>query len=256
MRGFGTFFRKEVTEFSRTYHALILGIVSVILSIMNPLVAKLTPWLLDQMSSQLEDQGLKIDKITVTANESWDQFTKNFSMFLIVIIIVFCSGYVKEYVTGTLIPLLTKGLSRTSVVLSKLLLQLLVWTACFGIYLGITWFYTEYYWSGTPVKNVLFVSFCLWLMGVYFLTLIACLSSFLNSGVHVLLGVGIIYFALTMTQMIGKAEKLVPTWLMSAGNVFRGNAEMSDFTVAIIMAAGFSILFVIVAVVQTRRRKL
>lgn len=256
MRGFGTFTKKEITELFRSYRAVLLGIVSFILAIMNPLIAKLTPWLMEQMSTQLEDQGIIIGEIKVTANDSWDQFSKNFPMLLIVVIIIFCGSYVKEYSRGTLIPLLTKGLSRTSVVISKLLMQIITWTTCHVIYSGITWGYTEYYWKGTPAKEVLFVAFCLWLMGVYILTLMTCLSAFMSSSMQVLLGVGIVYFALTMTGMIGSAKKLVPTWLLNSGEVFRGKSEMGDFATAMIIAAGFSILFVIVAIVQTKKRKL
>ena len=86
MRGFGTFCKKEITELFRTYKALVLGIVSFIMAIMNPLIAKLTPWLMEQLSDEMKEQGFVVDKITVTANNSWEQFQKNFAMLFIVII--------------------------------------------------------------------------------------------------------------------------------------------------------------------------
>ena len=61
MRGFGTFYKKEITEIIRTYKALVLGIISFIMAIMNPLIAKLTPWLMEQLSDQMKEQGFAYD---------------------------------------------------------------------------------------------------------------------------------------------------------------------------------------------------
>ena len=48
MRGFGVFWKKEMTELIRTWRGFLLGAVAVIFGIMNPLIAKLTPVLFEK----------------------------------------------------------------------------------------------------------------------------------------------------------------------------------------------------------------
>ena len=157
MRGFGTFLKKEMTEMLRTYRAAVLMAVSLIFGIMNPLIAKLTPVLMKQFSEDFAEQGFVINKITVTAMDSWAQFDKNFPMLLLVAIVLLAGCYVKEYAKGTLIPLVTKGLSRRAVVLSKLLTQLLAWTVSFCLYACRTFSgpaisISPAYWKSQPKK--------------------------------------------------------------------------------------------------------
>ena len=256
MRGFGTFYKKEITEIIRTYKALVLGIISFIMAIMNPLIAKLTPWLMEQLSDQMKEQGFQVGKITVTANHSWEQFQKNFSTLLIVIIIMLCSSYVKEYSKGTLIPLVTKGLTRTSVVLSKLLTQILLWTACFGVYLGVSWGYTAYYWNGPDAKLILWMSFFYWLFGLFLIAWIAFFSSFLISTMQVLMGVGIVYFIYMMLGMIGKIKEYLPTWLLSSGDILSKNQIASDYVIAAGVTGAITVVLIVLAVVFTKHRKL
>ena len=256
MRGFGTFCKKEITELFRTYKAFVLGIVSFIMAIMNPLIAKLTPWLMEQLSDEMKEQGFVVDKITVTANNSWEQFQKNFAMLFIVIIIMLCGSYVKEYSKGTLIPLVTKGLTRTSVVFSKLFMQVMVWSVCFGIYLGVTWGYTAYFWDGPAVSRILWMGFFYWLFGLFIIAWIAFFSSFLNSTVQVLMGVGIVYFVYMMLGMIGKIKEYLPTWLLSGGEILSVESGPGDFMIAAIITGAITIVLTILAVIFTRHRKL
>ena len=50
---------------------------TVIFGIMNPLLAKLTPYLVQTMSTTLAESGISVQKITVDATTSWTQFYKN-----------------------------------------------------------------------------------------------------------------------------------------------------------------------------------
>ena len=58
MKGFIAFFNKEVRELGRTGRLLLLGILGVIFGIMNPAIAKLTPWLMEQMAEEI---GMPLD---------------------------------------------------------------------------------------------------------------------------------------------------------------------------------------------------
>lgn len=256
MRGFGVFCRKEITELYRTYRLLLLGAVALAFGILSPLIAKLTPWLMEQYADSFREQGIIVGEVTVTAKDSWAQFDKNFMILLIVGMAIFCGSYVNEYTKGTLIPLVTKGLTRTSVVLSKLMIQLLAWTAYFGVCFGITWGYTAYFWENSVVQNYLWMALFFWLTGVFFIAVLAFFSAFMNSSIQVLLGAAGVYVLFTVLGMIRSLEQLLPSYLLSSGSLLSGETAPADFAATAGIAGGASVALVILAVVITRRRKL
>ena len=62
---------KEFLELFRTKKALVLLIVFCIFGIMNPALAKLTPWMLSLMGDSLAEQGVTIGTIVVNALTAW-----------------------------------------------------------------------------------------------------------------------------------------------------------------------------------------
>ncbi|MBQ8311537.1 MAG: ABC transporter permease, partial [Clostridia bacterium] len=65
------FFKKEWMEQVRTGRALILGIVFVLLGMMNPAIAKLTPWMLELMAESMAEIGMSTTAVAVDAMTSW-----------------------------------------------------------------------------------------------------------------------------------------------------------------------------------------
>lgn len=94
---------------------------------MNPAIAKLLPWLLEIMSEQLAENGMYITEIQVDALTSWTQFFKNMPILLIVFIVMFSSILTAEYQKGTLINVVTKGMKRWKILISKLLTMFVFW---------------------------------------------------------------------------------------------------------------------------------
>ncbi|MBR6173560.1 MAG: ABC transporter permease subunit [Eubacterium sp.] len=256
MRGFRTFFKKEMMELFRTYRWIVLGAASIFLGILGPLTAKLTPWIYEQMGDTLAEQGIEIREVIVTAKDSWSQFIKNMPMLLIVVIAVLCGSYVNEYAKGTLIPLVTKGLTRVAVVLSKFLNHFLIWTASFWLTFGMTWGYTAYFWDNSGMKHFLLMGVFFWLMGIFLLSVLAFFSSFMNSSIQVLLGVGVVYFIQMLVGMIGTVERFLPTYLMGSGSMLTGEMIPEDYLPAAGIASGVSVVLLILTVVITKRRKI
>lgn len=82
------FMKKEWLEQLRSGRLAILGILFALFGIMNPAIAKLTPWLFEVMADTLEGSGLSVTVVTVSAMDSWMQFFKNIPMALIVFILL------------------------------------------------------------------------------------------------------------------------------------------------------------------------
>ncbi|MCR5726349.1 MAG: ABC transporter permease subunit, partial [Lachnospiraceae bacterium] len=112
------FIKKEWMELTRTGKLLILGIIFIFFGILNPAMAKLTPWLYEMLQDQFSEQGLKVGEVTVTAMTSWTQFYKNAPMLVIAMILLTSGILTGEYQKGTLIQVVTKGLSRKKVFFS------------------------------------------------------------------------------------------------------------------------------------------
>ena len=256
MKGFAAFFAKEMLELVRTKKLLIILIVFIVVGIMNPAVAKLTPALIEMMSEDLASQGMIVGEVTVTALDSWLQFAKNMPAALAALLIMFSGIYTSEYSKGTLIPLLTKGLSRSCVILSKLSAMIIAWSAAMWLCFGLTYFYSDYYWDNSQVHGLLFAGFGWWLFGLLMISCIVFLSSFANSAAQVMIGIGAFYFAMTIAGMLSKIKKYLPTCLLDSGVIFKGELYASDCIKAVIITSVLSVIFVAAAIPLTIRRRL
>lgn len=256
MKGFAAFFSKEIRELLRTKRLAIMLCLFTLFGIMNPAVALLTPKLIDMMSEELAASGMKIEAVTVTALDAWSQFAKNIPMALIVLLIMFSGIYTSEYSKGTLVPLLTKGLSRSAVVLSKCAVMLLTWTAGFALCFGITFFYSDFYWDNSVVKELAFAGFGWWLFGVLMIACIVFFSSFSGSAAQVMLGTGAVYFAMPLIGMYGKAKTYLPNRLCDSFPLYQGTLALSDYAWAAGITALLSVLLIAAALPLTKRRQI
>ena len=163
MKSYIAFTKKEFCENVRTYKLFIMLAVYLLLGIMSPVTAKVLP----QLLKSLMPEGMSITLSEPTALDSWAQFYKNVPQIgLIVLVILFSGTMANEFGRGTLINMLTKGLSRRVVILSKFTMAALIWTLSYALCFAVTYFYTAYYWGGDVVHDVLLSAFALWLFGV------------------------------------------------------------------------------------------
>ena len=141
MRQLIAFAKKELKENWRTGKIITLSALTVIFGIMNPLLAKLTPYLVQAMSTTLAESGISVQKIIVDATTSWTQFYKNIPMLLI-----FFTSFIQRDIDKR-IPkrnnhqLADKGMKRWKIFLSKWIMGILFWSVsywcCYSITLSI-----------------------------------------------------------------------------------------------------------------------
>ncbi len=96
------------------------------------------------LSDSMAENGLIVTNVQVDALTSWTQFFKNIPIVLIAFVLIYSDIFTKEYKSGTLLLVLTKGLSRYKIVLAKTVLLLSLWTVGYGICFAITYGYTAY----------------------------------------------------------------------------------------------------------------
>ena len=108
-------------------------------SMLAPLTAKLTPKILESLMTD----GIQIVVADPTAFDSWVQFFKTISQLgFLVITILFSGMMANEYNHGTLINILTKGLPRSIVILSKFTVASMTWTVSYLTSFSLTYLYT------------------------------------------------------------------------------------------------------------------
>lgn len=256
MNGFLAFMKKEFFELLRSGRLLIFGIVFVMFGIMNPAIAKLTPWIIEMSAESFASQGFVVESVTVTAMDSWAQFVKNIPMVMIVALIMFSSTFTSEYSKGTLITMITKGLSRNSVVISKTIAMFIVWSAGFWLCFGITYGYTAYYWDNSAAENLAFMAFGWWLMGMFLICVLTFFSSFASSSPQVMMGVGGVYAVMFLAGMIGKIREYLPTYILESTSLLTAQSEPEDFTAAIVITSVLSVLSLLASLPITHKRQL
>ena len=256
MRGMWAFFGKEWQTFFRTGRWLLVLVLGVIFGVLNPATAKLTPWLMSQMASSLESSGLIVTGYTVTAMDSWVQFFKNMPMATIVLLVLYSGLFTAEYSSGTLIPLLTKGLSRAGVVAAKTGFLLLVWSGFYGLIAGLTYGYTAYYWDMSPVRHLAPALAGQWLAGVFLVCTLVFLSSFVSSAGQVMLGMGLVWGVMMLLSMWAEAAPWLPLYLTDGMTLLTGAADPADWNRAFAVTGAASLLLAAAAFPVTRFRRL
>lgn len=256
MRQLTAFARKEFMELVRTGKLFLLLIVSVLFGIMNPAIAKLTPWMMEMMADSLAESGMVVTAVKVDAMTSWTQFYKNIPMALVIFILMFSGILTAEYQKGTLINMLTKGMVRWKVILAKACTVLVCWSVCYWLCYGITYGYTGYFWDNSDAAHLFFAAFCMYLLGIWLISLIMLMSSFCNSTSGVLAAVGGIFAVIYLLGMVPKLTKYLPVYLSSASRLLTGEGGAADYRMAVIITVASAIALFTGAVISFNKKNL
>lgn len=254
MRGYLVFLKKEIFEYTKTYKLLIMLVVFAIFGITNPLIAKLLPEILGSLATD----GVIITLPEPTAYDAWEQFFKNATqMGLIVTVIIFSGVLSSELSKGTLINLLTKGLSRTAVILSKYTCMVLVWTASIALCFGLTYGYTMYLFPENETSNLLFSVFCLWLFGLFLLAVLIFSATLTKSNYGCLLITLVAVLACMIMDIVPAMHRYNPISLATDNmGLIMNSIEVSSLYSAILVSCLLSLIFVSLSVTIFRRKQL
>ncbi|MFH5834811.1 ABC transporter permease [Proteiniclasticum sp. C24MP] len=212
MRSFLAFTKKELMESTRTYKLFVLLTVFVIFGFMNPIMAKVMPELLNEFLP---------DSITITLEEpkaldSWMQFFKNVSQTgMIVMVIVFSGIMANEISKGTLTIMLTKGLQRKAVILSKFAAGVMQWTLAYILCFLITYLYTIYFWSMNEISNLGLAVISLWVFGIMLVALTIFGGLLFKNTYGALLLTGGVVMIFTILNIFPKIKPYNPMTLVS-----------------------------------------
>lgn len=256
MKQFIAFTKKEWMEQTRTGRLWIVLVVFVIFGIMNPAIAKLTPWMFELLGDTMAEQGITITAVTVDALTSWTQFYKNISMGVIVFVIMYAGILTTEYQKGTLINILTKGLARYKVIVSKGITMISIWTLCYWSCYGITYGYNSYFWDNSIAQHLLFAGTCIYLFGIFLVSLILLASSLIDTSTGVLLVTGGVVVVSYLGSMVPILTNYMPTTLLNAGSLLNGSSKASDYTSSIMITLVLITTCFLLSIVKFNHKKM
>jgi len=246
MRAYLAFTQKELIESLRTYKLLIMLVVFLLFGMLSPITAKLTPKLLEALMTD----GIQITMAEPTALDSWMQFFKNVSqMGSIVLAILFSGMMANEFSRGTFINILTKGLPRSTVILSKFTMASVIWTISYFLCFGVCFAYTAYFWNGDGIANLLFSVFCLWLFGILLLAVILLGGVICRNSYGCLMFTGGFTVFLFLLNIVPKFLKYNPIALASNNmSLLSGDIMPKNLMAPTIISIAIIILSIVTAI--------
>ena len=251
MRGFARFAGKEATEIFRTWRIWVLPGVLLFFALTGPVLAKLTPQLLQSMGTG--QQGITITMPEPTYLDAYVQWIKNISQIGLFLLIGVSGGLVAgERASGTAPLVLTKPVSRGGFVVAKYLVHsaLLVIAACVATL--VTWGVTAAVFGEAPLER-LFLATAVWV--VFALVMVAFMLIFSSAfSTLAAIGAGVGAFAvLGILTMWGPAVRLTPAGLIGApAQVLADKAPNLAWPLA---TAAISIPLLVLAAVWVFRRQ-
>lgn len=134
---------------------------------MSAPLARFTPEILSAFET-----GMKM-RSEPAALDAWKQFYKNISgVGFSAVIILYGSCLSGEYSKGTLVLLVTKGLSRKAVIFAKYTAAAVLMTISYWGSFAFTYGYTAFLWPDTKLPNIALAAFLLWIIGFLYLSIL------------------------------------------------------------------------------------
>lgn len=168
MTGLIPMLKKEWLENSRSHKALALLLISIIFGILGPLTALLMPEIMAGILPKKLQEAIP----DPTYLDSYSQYFKNINQLgLILLVFLFSGSLTQEFARGTLVNLITKGLSKKAIILAKFLVMSLIWTISYVLGSLTQYFYTLYYFNNHGEHKIIVYGMS-WLFGLLLLSLI------------------------------------------------------------------------------------
>ena len=252
MNGYLAFVKKEFTENMKNYRFFILFAVFLVFGIMSAFLAKFTPEILSAFAADMEMTS------EPAALDAWKQFYKNISgVGFSAFIILFGSCMSNEYSKGTLVLMVTKGLSRKAVILAKYTAAAALMTISYWIGYAAAYGYTALLWKDTSLSNVALAACPLWIVGFLYLSILMVGCVIFKQTFTSILFTGGIAALISLLGMVEPIAKYNP-FLLTSKNVdlISGEAVPAEFVIPAFISVVLSIFGLLAAIRLFNKKQL
>lgn len=254
MRIFLSLLKKEAIEGARTKKMISIFILFLFIGLISPLTAKLTPMILQSIATG----NIDINVAPPSEIDSWTQFFKNISQIgMFGLAIILSTQMANEFQKGTLINLLSKGLPRYQVVLSKIFYNFILWFLAYYSSFILTYFYTKYFFGiSFPIRNILMAALLPFIFGLFLISL-EILSGVISGnviGTLILTTVGIVIQLILSIR--DEIVKYMPIALIGKPvNLIKG-IGYDDYYVPIITGSILLILCIVISIAVINKKQI
>lgn len=254
MRIFLSQLKKEAIEGARTKKTTSTLILFLFIGLISPLTAKLTPLILQSIATG----NIDINVAPPSEIDSWTQFFKNISQIgMFGLAIILSTQMANEFQKGTLINLLSKGLPRYQVVLSKIFYNFILWFLAYFCSFILTYFYTKYFFGiSFPIRNILMAALLPFIFGLFLISLeiLAGVISGNVIGTLILTTVGIVIQLILSIR--DEIVKYMPIALIGKPvNLIKG-IGYDDYYVPIITGSILLILCIVISIAIINKKQI
>lgn len=246
--------RKEILEQWRTKKTLILCIIFLFVAIASPVIAKLTPELLKNISVP----GLSINLPDPTYKDALDQFIKNISQIALLVLVFVIAGIVSdEKSKKTLEIILTKPISRAKFILSKFFSSFLSIAVVFMTASTIFYAYTASIFSTFNLADFYLMA----LIVLIYILMIVSITIFASTVVKNSIlagGIGLISLILlgTISGLFENIKKFSPDVIFSNYQSIEANGWNNDLIYPIIIALSVIAISITASVLIFKRQEI
>lgn len=247
------FLKKEIVEIIKTPKLIIITSVFLFFAIIGPLTAKYMNELIQMFASDIE-----INFPEPTHLESWEQFYSNITSISMIVFLIMTTGIVSsEKNKGSIYLVLTKNVTRTTFILSKLLASILLFSFVFMTSLLISWYYTWILFDQVMYEGVLLSVLSIYMLGIFFSCLAVLLSTLLKSSTHAALIAFAIYAVLNILTILSDINPYNPAGASTLSlNFLRNATEINHLWINIIITLILSILISMISIGRFNRQEL
>lgn len=254
MRIFLSLLKKETIEGARTKKMISTFILFLFIGLISPLTAKLTPMILQSIATG----NIDINVAPPSEIDSWTQFFKNISQIgMFGLAIILSTQMANEFQKGTLINLLSKGLPRYQVVLSKIFYNFILWFIAYLCSFILTYFYTKYFFGiSFPIRNILMAALLPFIFGLFLISLeiLAGVISGNVIGTLILTSAGIVIQLILSIR--DEIVKYMPIALIEKPvNLIKG-IGYDDYYVPIITGSILLILCIVISIAVINKKQI
>lgn len=252
MSGYIAFVKKEIIENMKNYRFLIMFAVFLIFGIISAFLAKFTPEILSVLAADMEMSSKPV------ALDAWKQFYKNISgVGFSAFIILYGSCLSSEYSKGTLVLMVTKGLSRSAVILAKYTVAAVLMTISYWAGFAATYGYTAYLWQDTTLSNVALAAFFLWVIGFLYLSILMLGCVIFKQTFTSILFAGGGIAIISLLGMIKPLSKFSPFILTSKNlDLISGTVTKSEFITPMVISVIMTFIGLFIAIKLFNKKQL
>ncbi|SCZ78902.1 ABC transporter permease [Pseudobutyrivibrio xylanivorans] len=255
LRNMATIIKKELIESIRKYRLFILMAVFIFIGFMSPIGTKY----LGEIMSMLLPEGYEIKVRQASEVEAYFQFFKNISQLGMVVFIVVSSGLMAdEFEKKTIVCLLTKGVSRSKIIISKFIAGALELLFCYITAVIIFRYYTGVFWSNqVEIATLLYSNLIVFEYGLLILGLNIFLGTKFGTKLATVTSCIFINILQILMSIHPTIAKYLPVSLLSnCVYIVEQKKTVSDTVVAVVISMLITILLLVISIKAFKEKEI